>query len=358
MAEDNGDKTEAPTQRRREEAREQGQIARSADLVAAALLLGLLLLMAGFGQRLIAALKVLMEHLLSADLLTSTSTGELTTGLASPLTAVAAALAPVLIGGILIGILANLIQVGFFLSPKRLQPNLETLNPVAGFARLCRADNFAHLAINLLKLGLVTALAWSAVHGRLNQIVTVQTQQPLQAFTLGASLVYAVGLRIAVLLLVLAILDYAWQKWRHEQQLRMTKQEVKEEMRRMEGDPKLKQRRRQLAIQMALKSLKKNVPTADVVITNPTHFAVALKYEQTTMHAPRVVAKGQDLMAQRIREIAVEHGIPVIERKPLARALYRLCEVGHEIPEQFYSAVAEILAYVYEISGKLRRKSA
>ena len=155
---------------------------------------------------------------------------------------------------------------------------------------------------------------------------------------------------------LLAILDYAWQKWRLERELKMTKQEVKEEMRRMEGDPKIKQRRRQIALQMAQKRLAKDVPTADVIITNPTEFAIALKYDADAMHAPKVVAKGQDLIAKRIREIAIEHGIPIVERKPLARALYKLVEVGQEIPEQFYSAVAEILAYVYELSGKLRQQ--
>jgi len=133
---------------------------------------------------------------------------------------------------------------------------------------------------------------------------------------------------------------------------------VKDELRNMEGDPKLKQRRRQVGMQIAQRKLKKDVPTADVVVTNPTEFAVALKYDQSSMHAPRVVAKGQGLMAQRIREIAVAAGVPILERKPLARALFKLVEVGQEIPEQFYSAVAEILAYVYELTGKVRRKVA
>jgi flagellar biosynthetic protein FlhB len=139
----------------------------------------------------------------------------------------------------------------------------------------------------------------------------------------------------------------------------MTKQEVKDEMRRMDGDPQIKQRRRQIALQRVYQRIKKDVPTADVVVTNPTHFAIALKYEAGEMHAPRVVAKGADLLALRIREIAVAHGVPIVERPPLARAMYKLVEVGQEIPEQFYSAVAEILAYVYELSGKVRaRKTA
>jgi flagellar biosynthetic protein FlhB len=161
-----------------------------------------------------------------------------------------------------------------------------------------------------------------------------------------------------LLLFVLAILDYIYQRYRIEKSLKMSKQEVKDEMRRMEGDPKIKQRRRQIALQRVMQRIKKDVPTADVVVTNPTHFAVALQYDSKTMHAPKVVAKGQDLIAMRIREIAVASGVPILERKPLARALYKMCNVGQEIPEEFYSTVAEILAYVYELSGKMKEKKA
>ena len=163
----------------------------------------------------------------------------------------------------------------------------------------------------------------------------------------------------AMVLLILAIIDYAWQRWRTEQQLKMTKQEVKEEMRRMEGDPKIKQRRRQIAMQLRdAADSSKDVPTADVVVTNPTHFAVALKYDSDDdACAARWSPKGTDYLAMTIREIAIEHGMPILERKPLARALYKLVDVGQEIPEQFYSAVAEILAYVYELSGKLKQEA-
>jgi len=189
-------------------------------------------------------------------------------------------------------------------------------------------------------------------------IVTVQQYDFLQIFAIGADVLYRLAIRLGIVLLILAIVDYAWQRWKHERELKMTKQEVKDEMKRMDGDPQIKARRRDIARQMALQRARQDVPTADVVVTNPTHFAVALKYEEGTMHAPRVVAKGADYMAMRIREIAVAHGIPILERPPLARGLYKLVEVGQEIPEQFYAAVAEILAYVYELTGKSRRKVA
>ena len=208
--------------------------------------------------------------------------------------------------------------------------------------------------MSLLKLLLVAFVAWSAVRDRIGEIVMCQQLSFMAIFGLGAQIVYAIAMRIGIVLLILALIDYAWQRHRMEKQLKMTKQEVKEEMRSMEGDPHIKQRRKQLARQMAERRLQQTVPTADVIVTNPTEFAIALKYDQSTMHAPRVVAKGQDLLAKRIREIAIAHGIPILERKPLARALYRLAEVGQEIPDQFYSTVAEILAYVYELSGKAK----
>jgi flagellar biosynthetic protein FlhB len=159
-----------------------------------------------------------------------------------------------------------------------------------------------------------------------------------------------------VAVLVLAIIDYAWQRWKHEQDLKMTKQEIKEEFRRMEGDPMLKQRRRQVQQQLAQQRMRYDVPKADVIITNPTELAIAIKYDADAMAAPRVVAKGQGYMAAMIRQIAAEHGVPIVERKPLARALYKTVEVGQEIPREFYKAIAEVLAYVYEITQRGYRR--
>jgi flagellar biosynthetic protein FlhB len=177
----------------------------------------------------------------------------------------------------------------------------------------------------------------------------------VQAFGAACELVYALAIKLAALLIVLAIIDYAFQRWKHEQDLKMSKQEVKEEMKRMEGDPLVKQRRARVARQLAMQRVAAAVPKADVVVTNPTHFAVALQYDTKSMRAPKVVAKGADFMAMRIRQIAAVHGIPIIERKPLARALYAGVEIGQEIPPEHYAAVAEILAYVYRLAG---RKSA
>jgi flagellar biosynthesis protein FlhB len=276
--------------------------------------------------------------------------------MARGLTVVGVAMVPLFLGVILIAILANVAQVGLVFNFNRLTPNLEALNPLRGLSRLFSGRRqLMRLAMSIVKVTLVGVTAYSAVHGRLGQIVMAQRLSFLQIFGLGAQIVYAIALRIGILLLILAILDYIYQ-WRQlHRDLMMSKMEVKEEMRRMDGDPKIKARRREIAIKRHLKRLKKEVPKADVVVTNPTHFAVALKYESAKMRAPRVIAKGQDFMAQRIREIALEFGIPLVERPPLARALYRMCNIGDEIPEQFYSAVAEILAYVYQLAKQARK---
>ena len=359
MAEEFGEKTEAPTPRKRQEAREQGQIARSQDLASAALLVGAMVLLKAFGDDVVAALRALMAQGLSVEALGSNEPRGAIDPFRSPLVQVAKSLAPLLVGGALLVVAVNLAQVGWAFNPKRLQPNLGALNPFKGIGRLFGKGRGPMQAVmGAMKLVVIVAVAYSALHGRLPEVVMSQELGYLQILGLAAAVVYSIALRVGVALLVLAVLDYALHRWRLEKELRMSKQEVKEEMRRMEGDPKIKQRRRQIAMQIAHQRLKKDVPTADVVVTNPTEFAVALKYDKDAMHAPRVIAKGQGLMARRIRELAIAAGVPILERKPLARALFKLVEVGQEIPEQFYSAVAEILAYVYELSGKARPRQA
>ena len=246
-----------------------------------------------------------------------------------------------------------------FFSTKRLQPNFAALDPFQGISKICGGgQGIGHLRPEHRQGRRWSASsAYSAIHGGSARSSASQELTFIQIFGLGAAIVYSIALRIG---------DRCCWCWRSSitptsgtasrSELKMTKQEVKDEMRRMEGDPKIKQRRRQIAMQIATQRLKKDVPTADVVVTNPTEFAVALKYDAGDDARPARRRQGAGLLAMRIREIAIAHGVPILERKPLARALYKLVEVGQEIPEQFYSAVAEILAYVYELSGKLKRK--
>jgi flagellar biosynthesis protein FlhB len=351
-----GEKTEAPTPRRRQEAREQGQVARSPDLSAAALLIGILILMRCFGSAIISAMKLVVGDMLSGDSLANLDPGATAVQVVRAAAAVGIAMTPLLLGIVMIAVVVNLAQVGLNLNFARLTPNVGALNPFRGLSRLLGGRRVVmKLVMSFIKVIFVAMTAYSAVHGRMAEIMSAQQLSFVQIFGLGGEIVYSITLRIGFLLLVLALIDYAYQRFQLERDLRMSKQEIKEEMKRMDGDPRIKQRRRQIALQRHLKRLKKEVPTADAVITNPTHFAVALKYDAAKMRAPRVVAKGQDMMALRIREIAIEAGVPLIERPPLARALYKMCDVGDEIPEQFYAAVAEILAYVYQLARNMHR---
>jgi len=357
MADDSaGDKTEAPTPRRRAEAREQGNVARSVDLTAAVLMIGSMILLKFYGGNVIESLRAILAQMLSVQSLSNIEPTSMLVDFSRAIVSVALSLLPLMLGLIILAVLSNILQVGFFFNPARLTPNIAGLNPFKGIGKLLGGGRGPMaLVMSVAKVGLVSFFAYTAIRDKMGLIVMAQQLSYVQIFGLGSKVVYDIALRIGIVLLVLAIIDYVYQRYRIEQQLKMTKQEVKEEMRRMEGDPHIKQRRRQIAMQIATKKLQKDVPTADVIVTNPTHFAVALKYE-ANMRAPRVVAKGADLMAQRIREIAAVHGIPILERKPLARALYKLCDVGDEIPEEFYSAVAEILAYVYELTGKMKQQ--
>lgn len=210
------------------------------------------------------------------------------------------------------------------------------------------------LGQSLMKLALLAGTAAWVVARDLPRLVSLASLESAPLYAATGELVYDLALTLAALLLVLAVLDYAYQRWQHEQDLKMSKQEVKEELKRMEGDPLVKQRRQRVARQLAMHRVQHAVPQADVVVTNPTHYAVALRYDTSTMAAPQVVAKGADFLALRIRQLAALHEVPIVERKDLARALYRTVDVGRTISPEHYHAVAEVLAYVYRLG---RRKA-
>lgn len=355
MPADDGDKTEAPTPRRLAEARQHGQIAKSADLNAALGLLGGLLCLKWFGPGVVSALmEFLRENLAERD---PQAVGHIDVIpiMMTMLMTVLASAGPIVAALMIVALIANLMQVGWLFTWDPLMPKLSKLNPFSGMGRLFSSRSVVQLALNLVKLAVIGGVAWSAVRGRGAQILAALDMEGDGLLLLIATILFDVGIRMALAMLLIAFIDYAWQKWRYMRDMRMTKQDVKEEMRRMEGDPIVKQRRRRMQLAATLQKIRSTVPKADVVVTNPTHYAIAIGYDAESMGAPRVLAKGQDYIAAKIREIAALHRIPIIERKPLAQALYKTVEVGQEIPEQFYKAIAEILAYVYEISGKARK---
>ena len=354
MAESDAEKTEAPTPRRLAEARKDGNVARSTDLTAALVLFIAVIFIYFAGQQVFGGMRQYLTDYLSASHAKNfnptrlSALGEMTY---YGLYMFAVTIGPVLLAIFAISLVATVSQVGFLITSKPLQPNIGRLNPLKGVANLFNARAGVRLGMSLLKVLIITTLAILLIHLDLDAIVHMSSLAPRQAFLLTGQLVFSFAIKIIAVLLLLAIIDFAFQKWQRARELRMTKQEVKEEMKAMEGDPMIKQRRSQVAKQLAMQRLSQAVPTADVIVTNPTHFSIALKYDSDNMRAPTVVAKGADFMAMRIRQIANLHDIPIVERKPLARALFATCEIGDEIPAEHYAAVAEILAYVYRISS-------
>lgn len=359
MADDAGERTEAPTPRRRTEARERGQIAKSNDLSSALILVGGMLCMRWLAPQMMASLMSVMKAYLPVDDPAEMAGIDLVSVISSIGMITLAAVGPILLGLVLLAVASNLLQVGFLFTLYPLKPKGDKLNPINGIKRLFSTRTIMQLAMNLVKLVVVCAVAYWAIMDRMDDILLALGLEGWQQVVLVSKVLYEVGIRLASVLLIIALFDFAWQRYKHERDLKMSKQEIKEEMRRMEGDPLVRRRRLRMQYAAALQRIKSAVPKADVVVTNPTEYAVAIKYDADTMRAPKVVAKGQHHMARRIREIAIKHGIPIVERKPLAQALFKMVEIGQEIPEQFYKAVAEILAYVYELSGKAgRRRSA
>ena len=355
MPDDAGEKTESPTPRRRQEARNKGQIAKSNDLNSAVLLLGGLLGLKFFGPMMLASLYSTMRSNLGNS---EPAGGGFDLSKFGPELGMMllGATGPIMIVIVVAALLSNLLQVGFLYSPQAMAPKFDKLNPINGVTRLFSTRTVVQLIMNLIKLAVVVTVASYAIRTRLDEILLAMS---LSGWTMLAQLctvLYEIGLQLAIALLILALIDFTWQRWKFEKDLRMSKQEVREEMRSMDGDPLLKQRRRKMQMAAAMQRIQKAVPNADVIVTNPTELAIAIKYDAEKMAAPRVVAKGADHLAKKIREIAMLHGIPIVERKPLAQALYKTVEVGQEVPEKFYKAIAEILAYVYRLSGKKMNK--
>ncbi len=348
MADDLGEKTELPTQRKMGEARSRGQIAKSQDLAAAIDLVGGVIVVAVLGASLLGAmsgvLRRAIEH--TPEEMTIDDASRLVW---ASLIEVGGKAAPAMGILLVVGILAHAVQIGWLFTTRPLEPKLDRLNPVAGIGRLFQLRNLVKTLLNVVKLCLVITVGWLVLSASLPSVAA------LPALSLGRGMEEIGELAIemaAWLLAVLAIIgiaDYSYQKWQHVQDLKMTKDEVKDERRSMEGDPEIKGRRIKMARQIAMQRINSAVPKADVVVTNPTHFAVAIRYDEKTMRAPRVVAKGADEMALRIREVAAVHAVPIVERPPLARALYAGVEVGREVSPEFYQAVAEVLAYVYRL---------
>jgi len=339
------DKTQQPTQRKRDEARRKGQVPKSREVVSAMVLgSGVLALTLGGGQ-MWAGLEQIARGCFAGNLDLDMET---LPGLAAGWTrAGLAVVAPVLFAATAAALAGGFGQVGVVVSPEAIAPKLSHISPAAGFHRLFSMNAVMELLRGVAKVIALSVVVWLSLRHRVGDIVAVGAGGVATILPQMGALAFVVMRNCLLFIAVLALADFGYQRWKYLQELRMTTQEVKEEMKESEGDPLIRSRIRSLQREMASKRMMAAVPTADVVVTNPTHFAVALRYQRGQDAAPRVVAKGAGFVAQRIKQIARDHGVMVREDKPLARALYRAVEVGKLVPEHLYRAVAELLAYVY-----------
>lgn len=352
MPDEGGEKSHDPTPRRREQAREEGQVAKSQDLASALILLIAIILLLTQSRTIGVAFYEYTLDNITGDIWLAT---DQYTILNYIITGIFKFLYLFLLFGLVLiigAILVNLAQVGILWLPNKLGFDFSRLDPIKGFGRIFSMQSVMRLGMGIFKIIICTIVAFFAVAGDIQSIMGLTELTEGQISGYMVELILWIALKMTVALVILAILDYIYQKWKYEQDLKMTTQEIREEMKNTLGNPEIMQRRRQIQREMAQQRMGQAVPNADVVVTNPTELAVALKYDPENMSAPIVVAKGAGLLAQRIRRIALEHGIPIIERKPLARALYQSVEVDQPIPVEQYSAVAEVLAYVYQLQGK------
>lgn len=342
-----GEKTEDPTPKRKQEAREEGNVAKSQELGQAFTLLGsFLVLYLSFGN-IINSLQNKVSQLISLKNIPVLTPGNFFELLMENIVYIVQLVIPVMITSAVTGLVINFIQVGPLFTGKALQPKPQNINPVSGLNNMFSLKTIVELIKSLLKAAVIIIIAYIYIKGYWFDLLTMSEQGLKPALVLLGTLIFRVAIAIIIFLVVLGIADYIYQRWEHIKELKMTKYEVKQERKEREGDPQLKQRRKEKQRQMSMNRMINAMEDADVVITNPTHIAVALKYDLDEMDAPVLVAKGEGFMARKIKEKAKEMEIEIVENKSLARALNESTEIGQEIPADLYQAVAEILAFIY-----------
>ena len=352
MAESAGEKTEEATPKRRQEARSKGSVAKSVDLTNACVMVAMLLLLpTAFSMMGMSFLNLVRGgyHEIPTDL----SFQHIAPYFSSLMWSALPPFLMILGVAMTVGLVSNFAQVGFILSPEAMTPNLQKINPAKGIKNLFSASGLFTGVKALLKAGIFAYLAYSAIVSNWTMLGNLSQLTPIASLCIIGGLIKAIAVRIIIAWGAIAAIDYFIQKKQLDKNLKMSKDEVKQEFKSTESNPEMKGARIRKMRRMIRGNLKKSVESADVIVTNPTHFSVAIKYEKGK-HAPTVVAKGQDLLAFRIREFAKEFEIPIVPNPPLARALYKQCEVGDYVPRELFQSVAEVLAYVYKTLKNIR----
>lgn len=343
------DKTEAPTPKRREEARRKGQVARSVELSSVFVLIASFSVLQASGQSMYEQMGTFMRKTFEYKALASFNENSVANWASEASTTFLGVMAPILFALVVVGLVINLAQTRLLFSTEALKPSFGKLNPIAGLQRMFSGRSLVDLGKSLFKISVAGFVGYQILSEKYSTFLLLQSGSlATQMGTIGA-VALELGFKVGAALLVMAGLDYLYQRHQFEKGLRMSRTELKEEFRSTEGDPQLKGRIRQMQKTLARRRMMQGVPQADVVVTNPTHLAVALKYDAARMAAPTVVAKGERLIAEQIKKVAREHSVPILENKPLAQALFKMVDVGDQVPASLYQAVAEVLAFVYQL---------
>ena len=354
-----GEKTEEPTAKKLQDARNEGQVANSREVGNAAGLLALFvlirLLYGYMGDNFSGMFRYVYNQIPEAIILYDgfTPFQNIQAMMKHAVIVMFLTALPFFVAALLIGLTANIAQVGWKVTTKPLQPKLSKLNPISGFKKIFSSRSIFELFKSITKIAVISLGVYNYFIGVNASLFTLYDMPLKQAIGLMGSMIIDVGIRIAAVYVIIAAADVVFQRRKFKKDMRMTKQEVKDEYKNTEGDPQIKGQQRRRMMQASQRRMMQELPQADVVITNPTHYAVAIKYDADLYDAPKVVAKGEDYLAQRIKDVAKEHGIEIVENKPLARMLYANVEVGEFVPPELYQAVAEVLAFVYHLQGKV-----
>lgn len=354
-----GEKTEQPTAKKLNDARKKGQVAKSKEIANAFGMLAFFLILKIYvGNMGISFIKCFNTVYGQIPDIVKTYRGDIPAAslvavIRSMMLQLGLIVAPVLVIGYIVAFECNLVQVKWRPTTQPLKPKFSKLNPISGFKKFLSLNSVVELIKSLLKLGVIGYVVYSCLKGRAGQIFLLYDISLNQAIGLIGDIVIDMGIRIAMVYMIIAFADYAYQKWKFRDDMKMTKQEVKDEHKNSEGDPQIKGKQRRRMQEASMRRMMQQLPEADVVITNPTHYAVAIKYDPDKYDAPYVIAKGENFLAQRIKDVAKENHIEIVENKPLARMLYANVEVGELVPPELYQAVAEVLAFVYHLKGKV-----
>ena len=351
-----GEKTEEPTAKKLEDARKKGQVMRSTEVVTAATLLVFFLMLKVFvgfiGNRFISSFHKTLGS--NGDYTSEPfNTNMARTIIRSSLWDIVVAAFPIMIAGFVVTIVSILFQVKWKVTTEPLKPKFDKFNPVSGMKRLFSKDKIMDLLKSTAKVIILAYVVYSYLKDQWPLIFKMYSYTLPQAIAVIGDTVISVGIRISLFFAAIAVFDLFYQKWKFHQDMMMSKQEVKDEYKNSEGDPKIKSQQRQRMQQASQRRMMQDLPNADVVITNPTHLAVAIRYDKEAHEAPVVVAKGADYLAQKIKDVARANAVEIVENKPLARMLYHNVEIGAEIPPELYQMVAEVLAYVYSLQGRV-----